>query len=447
MFRMCHVQVCVCSKKGCKITPASSGPAALARPLSGVRALMRAQKSTSPAESVSDEDETLQRQYAALKRAYSKLQTAHWEKEQVIEQRNGEIVRLKAALDAAKGNAGAEPAIRKDRADAGSSSLLLVTKDTDANEAAALPQAPKKRKTPGRGAGRTRVPPENALRQAEKDHDAADEQEAAKFRNGFFEHFGVNSHRTLQNKLAEFLIARDPNVNTEKKRCSTINQAKYKAGRFMELLWLDPPGTPKPYRPGNVDECFHFFIQKTDHEDMGRPESHTYANHAHRVAHWFWPLSMKDFDSFAHEDNQYMVRRARGHLTGMRAVHGLYEIWKGRAVWPDAERNPVGLVTPRSKAPLVRSSCAKRLAVPRKTAQPYDDNDDDDDEKKRNARDDAASVASSSDDSSEDAWSCADDSDDCSGGGTSRAQKARKKVNPAERTLAQLFKSIEQHGV
>ena len=438
--------------------------------MSGVRALTCAQKSTSPSGSAADEDETLQRQHAALKRAYSKLQAAHWEKEQVIEQRDGEIARLKAALDAAKGNAGAAPAAARGRADAGSSSLLLVAEGdaapspasagpsgaqtpvptpttstpaaSDASEAASPPQAPGKRK-PGRGAGRKRVRPEIALRQADKGHSAPNEQEASKFCDGFFAHFGVNSHHALHEKLAEFLIARDPNVNTEEKRRAATGQAKYKTDRFMELLWLDPPGTPKPYSPGNVDEFFHFFIQKTDHDDMGKPESHTYANHAHRVAHWIWPRSVHDHAAFTHEDNQYMVRRARGHLTGVRAVHGLYEIWKGRAVWPNAARNPVGVVTPRSKVPAGRSPCAGRPAASHNAAQAHDN----DQRKGRSADDDAPSAASSEDDSSEDDWSCKDDSDDCDEGNTSRAQKARKKTNNSERTLALLFKSIEQRGV
>jgi hypothetical protein len=433
---------------------------------------MRAQKSTSPDASAPDEDETLQRQHAALKRAYSKLQIAHWEKEQAIEQRDGEIVRLKAALDAAKGNAGVVPAATRDRGDAGSSSLLLVTEGdaapahalaglsraqapvltpvptppaSDASEAASPPQAPEKKK-PGRGAGRKRVRPGTAPRQADKGHSAPDQEEAAKFCNEFFKRFGVNSHHTLHEKLAEFLIARDPNVNTDEKRRTAISQTKYKASRFMELLWLDPPGAPKPYRPGNVDDLFHFFIQKTDHDDMGRPESHTYANHVHRVAHWFSPHIVEDYAAFKHEDNKYEVRRARGSLTGVRAVHGLYEIWKGKAEWPDAERNPIGLVTPRSKAPVKRGPCAKRPAAPRKATQAYNDDD-----KKGNASDDAANVASSEDDSSEGDWSCADDSDDsgdCGGSGsTSRARKARKNTCDSERELAHLFESIGQGGV
>lgn len=403
---------------------------------------MRAQESTSPTGSASGEDETLQRQLAALKRAYSKLQMAHWDKEQVIEQRDGEIARLKAALNAAKGNAGAVPATRKDREDAGSSSLLLVSKDADASNAASPLQAPEKKKR-GRGAGRKRVRPGIAPGQADKGHSVPDQEEAAKFCNGFFKRFGVNSHHTLHKKLAEFLIARDPNVNTDEKRRTAIGQAKYKAGRFMELLWLDPPGTPKPYSPGNVDDLFHFFMQKTDHDDMGKPERHTYANHVHRVAHWFSPHIVADYAAFKHEDNQYEVRRARGSLTGVRAVHGLYEIWKGNAEWPDAERNPVGLVTPRSKAPVKRGPCAKRSTAPRKATQAYDDDD-----QKGNASDDATNVASSEDDSSEDDWSCADDSDDCGGSGsTSRARKARKNTGDSERELARLFESIGQGGV
>ena len=446
--------------------------------MSGVRALTCAQKSTSPSGSASGEDGTLQRQHAALKRAYNKLQVAHWEKEQVIEQRDGEIVRLKAALDAAKGNAGVAPAAATGRADAGSSSLLLVAEGdaapspapagpsggkvpvptpvstpaaSDASEAASPPQASGKRK-PGRGPGRKRVRPEIALRQADEGRSAPNEQEASKFCNGFFARFGVNSHRALHEKLAEFLIARDPNVNTEEKRLTATRQAKYKASLFMELLWLDPPGTPKPYSPGNVDELFHFFVQKTDHDDMGRPKSHTYSSHAHRVAHWIWPRSVHDYAAFKHKDNQYMARRARGHLTGVRAVHGLYEIWKGRAVWPNAARNPVGIVTPRSKAPMERSPCAGRPAASHNAAQAHDDDDDDDnnndDQRKgRSAGDDAPSAASSEDDSSEDDWSCNDDSDDCDEGNTSRARKARKNPNDSERTLAFLFKSIEQRGV
>lgn len=411
---------------------------------------MCAQKSTSPTGSAAGEDETLQRQHAALKRAYSKLQVAHWEKEQVIEQRDGEIARLKAALDAAKRSAGAAPAAPKDRADAGSSSLLLSTEGGaapgsapaeppraqapvpapaasdagDASEAASPPQPPGRRNR-GRGAGRRRV------------RRAPDAQEVAKFCDGFFRRFQVNSHDTLQDRLAEFLIARNPNVNTEKKRRETINQAKFKADLFMKLLWFDPPGTPKPYRPGNVDEFFHFFIKKTDHDDMGKLPSHIYANHVHRVAHWMTPDRVTTHAEFTDKANQTDVLRARRSLTGVNAIYGLYRIWKGDANWPDAARNPVGVVTPMSKAPVRHAPCAKRPAPRRKPAEAFDDDDDDDD-----ASDD------DEDDSSEDEWSCADHSDDCDDGGgrPTRAKRARNATCDSERELARLFESIEQGG-
>jgi len=434
---------------------------------------MGAHKPTGPAGPTALAHETLQRQHAALKRAYSKLQVVHWEKEQVIEQRDGEIVRLKAALAAAKkGTPDAAPAAKESRVDAGSSSLLLAPDDDDdavasasagpapvqtppasdaSEEAASPPQVPEKKKRT-RGTGFKRVRPERAPWHDNQGCDEPGESEATKFRGiAFFEHFGVHSYRTLQAKLAEFLIARDPNTNTEEKRRTATNQAKYKADNFMMLLWLDPPGTPQPYSPGNVDEFFGFFVEKLDHDDMGREDSHAFVNHAHRVAHWIWPSHVKDHKSFLLVDNRYVARRARGFMTGVRAMHGLYEIWKGKAGWPDVARNPVGLVTAPFKAPKEHDPCTKRPVAPRKRARKAAVAHDDD---KSNSGDDATNTASSGGDSTdEEDWSCADDDSYCGGGGggggsssTSRARKAGNKTSDTERALARLFKSIGQRG-
>ena len=99
----------------------------------------------------------------------------------------------------------------------------------------------------------------------------------------FFDHFQIRDAKQLKDKLAAFLIARDPDVNTPGKRRTTTNQAKFKADNFVTLLWFSAPGDPPPYEPGDVDGLFEFFCNK-HHADMGKKR--TFFNHDHRVCAW-----------------------------------------------------------------------------------------------------------------------------------------------------------------
>jgi len=151
----------------------------------------------------------------------------------------------------------------------------------------------------------------------------------------FFDHFQIRDAKQLKDKLAAFLIARDPDVNTPGKRRTTTNQAKFKADNFVTLLWFKAPGDPLPYEPGDVDGFFAFFDRHRGHDDMGKRR--IYHNHDHRIGTWLWPSKVSDYASFQHESNKYIARQARGFMTGVRAVHGLYEIFKGNTKWPAAD--------------------------------------------------------------------------------------------------------------
>ncbi len=164
----------------------------------------------------------------------------------------------------------------------------------------------------------------------------------------FFDYFEITNSRELQLKLAAFLIAKDHDINTNEKRRVALNQCKFKADLFLQLLWTAPPVTSFTYTPGNVDEFFAFLMRK-DHNDMGKKR--TYHNHDHRIGTWLWPSKVSDYASFQHESNKYIARQARGVMTGVRAVHGLYEIFKGNTKWPAADGSPLDDATPTVDAP------------------------------------------------------------------------------------------------
>ena len=85
-------------------------------------------------------------------------------------------------------------------------------------------------------------------------------------------------------------------------------------------------------------------------------------------------------------------------MTGVRAVHGLYQIWRGEESWPDVERNPADDdATPGKR----RREAKARVRLGRKRSR----------KAKRNEEDEEDSAESSGDESEEDdgAWSCDDD--------------------------------------
>jgi hypothetical protein len=231
----------------------------------------------------------------------------------------------------------------------------------------------------------------------------------------FFDHFEIRDAKQLKDKLAAFLIAKDPDVNTPGKRRTTTNQAKFKADNFVTLLWFVAPGDPPPYAPGDVDGLFAFFCNK-DHGDMGKQR--TWFNHDHRVCAWLWPSLVRDYASFKADSNRYVARQARGFLTGVRAVHGLYEIYKGEASWPDVERTEVNEdATPGKR----RRGGQARVRSGRKRVR----------RAKRDEQDDESSAGSSGDESEVDdgAWSCDDgasssDDDDDGNGAASKPKDA-----------------------
>lgn len=253
----------------------------------------------------------------------------------------------------------------------------------------------------GRGKAKTRML---------KEFDAQD----SKFEGvPFFDHFEIRDAKQLKDKLAAFLIAKDPDVNTPGKRRTTTNQAKFKADNFVTLLWFVAPGDPPPYAPGDVDGLFAFFCNK-DHRDMGKQR--TWFNHDHRVCAWLWPSLVRDYASFKADSNRYVARQARGFLTGVRAVHGLYEIYKGEASWPDVERTEVNEDATPSKR---RRGGQARVRSGRKRVR----------QAKRDEQDDESSAGSSGDESEVDdgAWSCDDgaSSSDDDDGGNGAASKPK----------------------
>lgn len=241
----------------------------------------------------------------------------------------------------------------------------------------------------------------------------------------FFDHFGIRDAKQLKDKLAAFLIGRDADVNTPGKRRTTTNQAKFKADNFVTLLWFNAPGDPPPYAPGDVDGLFAFFCNK-DHADMGKKRA--YFNHDHRVCTWLWPSRVSDYASFKADANKYVARQGRGFMTGVRAVHGLYQIWKGEASWPDVERSPVDEdATPGKR----RRQATARVRAGRKRVRKA---------KRSNEEDDEDSAQSSGDESESDegAWSCDDNA--------SVSSESDNDPSEAYSATAQAFEAIGRYA-
>ena len=331
--------------------------------------------------------EASQRECAELKSAYSKMAAELWGAEQLIEQLEHEVAALKSSQSSQSSQLSRPPSPSPP------SSPEAPTTNPDARKKVAkVPRKPR-----GMGADPTlvhRIPSERTPREAQFEGVP------------FFDHFGITNSRELHQKLAAFLIDRDPTINTDKKRRLRTNQSKFKADQFLRLLWLEAPGTPPPYEPGDVDAFFAFFDSHRGHEDMGKHR--TFHSHDHRVATWLWPSKVTDYESFLAESNKYMARQARGALTGVRAVHGLYEIFRGDASWHVAERH----------APVSDDNTADGPAKKRKVRAKSSPSGGDGKRKRRSkkARDDGddeeSYVSSSGDESPEEHWSCADDTDD-----------------------------------
>jgi hypothetical protein len=143
----------------------------------------------------------------------------------------------------------------------------------------------------------------------------------------FLAHFGIKTPQQLQYKLADFMIASLGLADPDQQR-KHRNQAKFKADNFLRLLWFDAPKTS--YDAGNADQLFEYFLN-TYHADMGTDAA--FFNHDHRIAKWFWPSQVHNYASFKRTDNAYIARQSRAFMTGVRAVHNLYRVFKG-AQWP-----------------------------------------------------------------------------------------------------------------
>jgi hypothetical protein len=334
--------------------------------------------------------EAFRRECDELKSAYSKMAAELWGAEQLIEQLEDEVATLKS-------NAGPLPQLSHPPSPSPPSSPEASSTDSGTREKVAkVPRKP--RSASAYATLAPRIPSERTPREAQFEGVP------------FFDHFGITNSRELHQKLAAFLIDRDPTINTDDKRRLRTNQSKFKADQFLRLLWLEAPGTPPPYTPGDVDEFFAFFDPHRGHEDMGKHR--TFHSHDHRVGTWLWPSKVTDYASFNAESNKYVARQARGALTGVRAVHGLYEIFRGDASWHVAERH-----APVSDNAAVAANPNKKRKVRAKSSPPGGDG-----KRKRgpkrasvDADDEESYVSSSGDESPEEHWSCADDDTDNEG--------------------------------
>ena len=276
--------------------------------------------------------EASRRECADLKAAYSEMAASLWRAEQVVEHLEYELAELKAGPQQQQ----PPPPSPPQRKRKGSASAATTPASSPAASPAGSATASDKPDKPKR----VRVPKELASQPVQFEGKA------------FFEHFEITNSRELQQKLAAFLIAKDRDIDTAEKRRVATNQCKFKADQFLQLLWTEVPGTPRPYTPGNVDEFFAFLMRK-DHNDMGK--NRTYHNHDHRIGTWLWPSKVTDYGSFQHASNKYVARQARGAMTGVRAVHGLYEIFKGNTKWPVADCAPLDDAAPSPKKRKVRA--------------------------------------------------------------------------------------------
>ena len=136
---------------------------------------------------------------------------------------------------------------------------------------------------------------------------------------------------------------------------------------------------------------------------------------------------VSDYASFKADANKYVARQARGFMTGVRAVHGLYQIWRGEESWPNVERNPVDEdVTPGKRRRQAKASVGSGRKRARKA--------------KRDAEDEEDSAQSSGNESEADdgAWSCDDE------GSSSSSDEGDDESKPADAT-AQAFAAMGRY--
>lgn len=150
----------------------------------------------------------------------------------------------------------------------------------------------------------------------------------------FFKSLGVATAVQLQSVLTEWHNDKKGRLIGGQQLKTAYNQCKYKAEKFIRLVYFT--GQDK-YTPGDVDELFAFFNDKT-HTDMC--EDGPVFNHDHRVCKWFYFETVDSYESFRHKDNVYQARQARGFMTAVRAVYELYKIHTNKNEWPNwrAER-------------------------------------------------------------------------------------------------------------
>lgn len=145
----------------------------------------------------------------------------------------------------------------------------------------------------------------------------------------FFKSLGVATAVQLQSVLTDWHNDKKGRLIGKQQLKTAYNQCKYKAEKFIRLVYFT--GQDK-YTPGDVDELFAFFNDKT-HADMC--EDGPVFNHDHRVCKWFYFETVDSYESFRHKDNVYQARQARGFMTAVRAVYELYKIHTNKNEWPN----------------------------------------------------------------------------------------------------------------
>jgi len=183
----------------------------------------------------------------------------------------------------------------------------------------------------GRGRANTKVPTEAAFG-------------AIDYGNvPFFVGTGIRDKSALHDQLGTYDVAR-LKAYWPDDRSKIRAQAKQRAEFFLNLLALD---TGK-WSVGDAPAMFAYLLGT---DDLGHLQGH-FSNRTHQIAKWLWPTRVTSYSALVANTpaTKYMYRRARHHMTGVKAVHALYEIWWGVREHPVGFREGVDAIPARKTA-------------------------------------------------------------------------------------------------
>ncbi len=159
----------------------------------------------------------------------------------------------------------------------------------------------------------------------------------------FFADSGIHDKCAMVDKLGAYDVARLKAYWPDDKS-KVRAQSKQRAEFFLDLLALDTGKWPV----GDVHAMFSYLLGT---DDLG-PLPGQFSNRVHQIAHWLWRSRVPSYSALTANTPaaKYMYRRARHYMTGVKAVHALYQIWKGVLAYPTGFREGVDPIPERRVA-------------------------------------------------------------------------------------------------